>query len=82
MSPKLKRLTCREILRILHCFGFVVVAQKGSHAKLCRELPGHAKQILTIPSHKAIAMGTILAIYRQACRFIPESDLRRHFYSD
>jgi len=82
MSPKLRRLTSREILRVLHGFGFDVIAQKGSHAKLCRELPGGARQILTVPIHREMAPGTMLAIYRQAGRFIPESDLRPHFYSD
>ena len=82
MSPKLRRLTSREILRLLHGFGFEVIAQKGSHAKLCREPPGGERQILTVPIHKGLAPGTILAIYRQARRFIPDSDLRLHFYSD
>jgi predicted RNA binding protein YcfA (HicA-like mRNA interferase family) len=82
MSPKLRRMTSREILRVLHGFGFEVIAQKGSHAKLCRELPGGDRQILTVPIHKDLAPGTILAIYRQAGRFIPESDLRFHFYAD
>jgi predicted RNA binding protein YcfA (HicA-like mRNA interferase family) len=82
MSPKLRRLTSREVLRILHGFGFNIIAQKGSHAKLCRELPGDQRQILTVPIHRDLAPGTILAIYRQAGRFIPEADLRLHFYSD
>ena len=82
MSPQLKRLTSREILRILHGFGFEMIAQKGSHAKLCRELPGGERQILTIPVHKEMATGTVMAIYRQAGRFIPKPDLRSHFYSE
>ena len=82
MSPKLRRLTSREILRVLHGFGFDVIAQKGSHAKLCRELPSGERQILTIPIHRELAPGTILAVYHQARRFIPDSDLRIHFYSN
>jgi predicted RNA binding protein YcfA (HicA-like mRNA interferase family) len=82
MSPKLRRLTSREILRVLHGFGFDMIAQKGSHAKLCRELTSGERQILTVPIQREMAAGTILAIYRQARRFIPESDLQRHFYSD
>ena len=82
MSPKLRCLTSREILRVLHGFGFDMIAQKGSHAKLCRELPGGERQILTVPIPREMTLGTMLAIYRQAGRFIPESDLRPHFYSD
>ena len=81
MSPRLKRLTSRDILRVLHVFGFVMTAQKGSHAKLCRELPGGERQSLTIPIHRDLAPGTVLAIYRQAGRFVPEPDLRPYFYS-
>jgi len=36
---------------------------------------------LTIPLHPSLAPGTLQAIYRQATRFIPEADLRPHFYT-
>ena len=77
--PRLRRLAARDVLRVLHAFGFEVVATKGSHAKLRREATGGA-EILTVPLHKALAPGTLHAIYRQACRFIPETELRRHFF--
>jgi len=35
-----------------------------------------------IPNHKEIDTGTLRAIYRQALAFIPETDLKPHFYSD
>ena len=83
--PRLKRLTSRDILRILRSFGFKVVSVKGSHAKLVRApLEGNARQkeILVVPMHRKMSVGTIHAIYRQACRFIPEEDLREDFFSD
>ncbi len=40
------------------------------------------KQILTIPNPDEIDRGTIHAIYRQACRFIPESELCDEFFTD
>ena len=82
--PRLKRLTSRDILRILGRFGFEVVSVKGSHAKLVRvALEGKAgqKEILVVPIHRKMSVGTIYAIYRQACRFIPEDDLRDDFFS-
>jgi predicted RNA binding protein YcfA (HicA-like mRNA interferase family) len=79
--PKLKRLSARQVLRILHAFGFAVVSVRGSHAKLRREFEGQPPQILTLPLHRDLAPGTVQAIYRQALRFIPESDLRPHFYT-
>ena len=83
--PRLKRLTSRDTLRILGRFGFEVVSMKGSHAKLVRvPLKGNTgkKEILVIPLHRKMSVGTLHAIYRQACRFIPEDDLRKDFFSD
>ena len=80
--PRLRRLTPREILRLLGRFGFEVVSMLGSHAKLVRiDLPGR-KEILLVPVHRQLAVGTIHAIYRQACRFIPEEELRPGFFAD
>ena len=83
--PRLKRLTSRDNLRILGRFGFEVVLMKGSHAKLVRvPLEGNTgkKEILVVPLHRKMSVGTLHAIYRQACRFIPEDDLRKDFFSD
>lgn len=78
--PKLRRLSAREILRVLRTFGFTVVSTRGSHAKLRRETEGGSRQILTVPLHRELTPGTVQAIYRQAARFIPEEELRPHFY--
>ena len=80
--PRLRRLTAREVLKILADFGFVVVMTRGSHAKLVRVLPSGDRQTLTVPLHRELATGTLQAIYRQASRFIAESDLRGRFFSD
>jgi len=78
--PRLKRLSSRQILRIFHALDFTVVSIRGSHAKLRREIQGQPPQILTLPLHRYLAPGTIHAIYRQALRFIPESEIRPHFF--
>lgn len=77
---KLRVLSGQDVLRILDSFGFVLYAQRGSHVKARRLLPSGGHQSLTVPLHKEIDRGTLLAIYRQACRFIPEQELRDHFY--
>ena len=42
-----------------------------------------AEQVRTIwHARKDLDLGTVRAIYRQASRFIPESDLRTWFYGD
>lgn len=79
--PKLKNLSGSDFVKILESFGFVVFSQRGSHIKLKRTI-GDIKQTLTIPLHKELDKGTLKAIFNQALRYILESDLRKHFYSD
>ena len=79
--PRLKRLTSREVLKILGEFGFEVVSTRGSHAKLVRVSASGERQILTVPLHSTLPTGTVRAIYRQASRFIPIADLRLEFFS-
>jgi predicted RNA binding protein YcfA (HicA-like mRNA interferase family) len=78
--PRLRRLSARDVLRALEAFGFEVASTRGSHAKLHRVFPTGEVQILTVPLHRELAPGTIHAIFRQACKFVPESDLRPYFY--
>ena len=77
--PKLKRLSGAEIIAILKQFDFEVYSQRGSHVKL-RRISISGKETLTVPNHRQLDTGTCRAIYRQACRYIPESDLSRYFY--
>ncbi|MBM3745252.1 MAG: type II toxin-antitoxin system HicA family toxin [Acidobacteria bacterium] len=78
---KLRRLSGQDLLRILAALGFQRVSQRGSHIKLRRVLPGGARQNLTIVLHAELDKGTLHAIYRQALRYIPEAELRPHFYT-
>ena len=79
--PKLIKLSGQDVVKIFSGFGFLMASQKGSHIKLKRVLPNDMKQILTVPNHKDLDIGTVRAIYRQALRYIPESELYPHFYS-
>jgi len=67
---------------LLRGFGFEMVSIRGSHAKLVRETASGARQVLTVPVHSELPVGTIRAIYRQASRFIESADLREKFFSD
>ncbi|THJ24668.1 MAG: type II toxin-antitoxin system HicA family toxin [Nitrospira sp. CG24E] len=78
--PKLRRLAGHDILTILYGFGFQQTSQRGSHVKLVREV-AEVRQVLTVPLHTELDPGTLRAIFRQASRFIPEQDLRPHFYT-
>ncbi|MBI3975179.1 MAG: type II toxin-antitoxin system HicA family toxin [Armatimonadetes bacterium] len=82
MSPGLRSLTAREVLRASGSFGFEVVATRGSHAKLRRVSPGGERQILTVSLHKQLAPGAVRAIFRQAVRYISDEELRPWFFTD
>ena len=78
--PKLKNLSGEDIIKIFSSFDFHIVAQRDSHIKLKRT-SRNSKQILTIPKHKKLDKGTLKAIYNQALKYIPETDLHPYFYS-
>jgi predicted RNA binding protein YcfA (HicA-like mRNA interferase family) len=80
--PKLKRLSGSELVKIFEALGFAQVSQRGSHVKLQRYGADGFKQTLTIPSHPELDKGTLRAIYRQALRYVGESELLDHFYTD
>jgi predicted RNA binding protein YcfA (HicA-like mRNA interferase family) len=80
MAARLRRLSSRELLRALRELGVEVVSLRGSHAKLCREVDG-ARQTLTVPVHRELPPGTLRAIFKQVCRFVPEEEVRPYFYS-
>jgi predicted RNA binding protein YcfA (HicA-like mRNA interferase family) len=80
--PKLRALSGDDLLRIFGSFGFAKLSQRGSHLKLRRLLAGGGRQTLTIVVHKEVDKGTLRAIYRQALRYIPESELMRHFFTE
>ena len=82
MSPKLKRLSGREVVTILRRLGFSVAKQRGSHVKMVRISSHGAREVLTVPAHDELDPGTLQAIFRQAARFISKEDLHSYFYSE
>lgn len=82
MSPRLRHMSGTDVVAIFLSFGFTVHSQKGSHVKMRRVAVNGQKQTMTIPSHGELDTGTLRAIVRQASRYVPESELRRYFYTD
>jgi predicted RNA binding protein YcfA (HicA-like mRNA interferase family) len=80
--PRLRRLSGAELVRIFRGFGFVVHSQRGSHIKLRRTRADGTAEILIIPVHDEIKLGTLHAIFAQAVRFIPDAELRPYLYTD
>jgi len=77
--PKWRRLSGADVLRVLAGFGFQKLSQRGS---LRRYLQDGSRQSLTVPMHDELDSVTVHAIYRQAARFIPESELRGYFQAE
>ena len=69
---------------MLKGFGFEVESLRGSHATLVRTGGdgGEREQrdVLVVPIQRATRIGTVRAIYCQASGFIPEEELRPHFF--
>ena len=80
--PKPRVLSGQDIVRIFESFGFSIADQRGSHIKLRRTTEDGARETLTVPDHKELDRGTVVGIFRQAIRYISETELRSHFYSD
>lgn len=78
----MRRLGARDVLRILHEFGFEVTSMRGSHAKLARRNRAGRKEIQIVPIRRQLTVGTLHAIYRQASRFVPEQGLRPRFFAE
>ncbi len=80
--PKFKVLSGQEVISILGCFGFEIHSQKGSHVKLRRyNSDSGNKETLTVPNHRQLDPGTCKAIFKQATKYIPESELEVYFYN-
>ena len=79
---RLRQMSTREVLKALSRFGFHLISTRGSHAKLRRVLPSGERQTLAVPLHKQLARGTLYSIFQDACRYIPEADLRPWFFTD
>jgi predicted RNA binding protein YcfA (HicA-like mRNA interferase family) len=77
--PKLKNLSYKDLVKIFSKLGFVVASQKGSYIKLVRIIDNN-KQVMIIPAHKELDKGTLLAIFRQSSRYVPEDKLKDYFY--
>lgn len=80
--PRLRRLSGRQVVRLLQGMGFVVDRTRGSHATLVRIGPTGSRQVVTVPLHRQLALGTLRAIYRRVARFVPEGDLKAGFFTD
>ena len=79
--PKLRRLSGKEVIVFCEQYNFKISRQKGSHVNLAR-IVSKSKQVVTIPNHKEIDRGTLHNIFKKLSPFIPETELKKFFYTN
>ena len=79
MGSKFKVLSGKDIVKILSSFGFSLHSHKGSHMKLKRLVSDNVETLI-IPNHNPVSPGTLKAIFNQALKYIPRSELQEHFF--
>ena len=62
---KLRRLSGREVCRILESHGFTEVRRRGSHVVMQRRTE-EGTITVPVPDHAELAIGTLLSIIRQS----------------
>jgi predicted RNA binding protein YcfA (HicA-like mRNA interferase family) len=80
MGTGLRILSGKDVVKILSSFGFSMHSQSGSHFKVKRKTAG-VTETLIIPNHDPIAKGTLKAVFNQASKYVPQTELRKHFYN-
>lgn len=86
--PKLRRLNGQQVVRILEELGFKVIRIRGSHHVMRRVVKTKTgkeeTQTVNVPVHgsKQLGAGMLKRLYRDATRYIPEEELKSHFYTD
>jgi predicted RNA binding protein YcfA (HicA-like mRNA interferase family) len=63
--PKLRRLSGKDVCRILTTQGFTKVRQKGSHI-IMQKVNNRTTMTVPVPDHDELKMGTLLGIIRQS----------------
>lgn len=71
MSPRLPRVNCQQLVRVLRKAGFVEQRQRGSHLHMWRESDGKS---VTVPIHagRTVPIGTLRSILRDADMTVDE----------
>jgi hypothetical protein len=77
--PRLRRLSGAELVQLFRVRR--ALSARQSHQAAPNATGRHA-QTLTVPAHATVKVGTLHAIFTQAIQFIPEAELREHFYTE
>ena len=79
--PKLRRLSGKDLIKFFEKCGFLIERQKGSHVILGR-IVQDSNQRLVVPNHVELDRGMTHELFKQAKAYLPESELRKIFYTN
>ena len=77
--PKIFTISAKDFIKFLENNGFIIDRQNGSHIVLKRS-SYLKKEVMTVPNHKEISVGTVKALYNQAKKYIDINELDKFFY--
>ena len=79
---KLPQVGGARVVRALARAGFQEVHRRGSHVMLVHN--EDPSRVAVVPVHRGASLppGTLRAIFRQACRFVPEEELHPLFFGN
>jgi len=69
-------LSCKELIKILNKFGFIIIRQRGSHVQL-EKVNGAEIIRLTVPMHPQLKRETLSSIIKASK--IDEKELEKYF---
>jgi predicted RNA binding protein YcfA (HicA-like mRNA interferase family) len=80
---KLRRLSGKEVIKILEALGFETRRITGSHHHFRLRLED-ITCVVSVPLHGSsnLPVGTLRSIYRQISPYVPDDVLRSYFYAD
>jgi predicted RNA binding protein YcfA (HicA-like mRNA interferase family) len=78
--PKLRRISGKNLVKLLLIEGFAEVRQKGSHIRMIIKKVD-ASYYLTIPLHDELDRGTLKSIMRSLERCFTADILKKIFYT-
>ncbi|MBS3076044.1 type II toxin-antitoxin system HicA family toxin [Candidatus Pacearchaeota archaeon] len=69
-------MSCKELIKILNKFGFIIIRQRGSHVQL-EKVNGAEIIRLTVPMHPQLKRETLSSIIKASK--IDEKELEKYF---
>ncbi|MCX6717860.1 MAG: type II toxin-antitoxin system HicA family toxin [Candidatus Taylorbacteria bacterium] len=78
--PKLRRISGKNLVKLLLAEGFSEVRQKGSHIRMVMKVAS-ITYYLTIPLHEELDRGTLKSIMRSLERCFSADILKKIFYT-